>query len=147
MRQQLHMIDWMQGLFAFQLDRNRILDHDVRPKATIEFDVAVVKGYSFLPVDFQCGERQFVCKAGLICGLKKTRSKPAMDFDCGANDSAGEFVDCSWGSWEGSGNHCGHERKPRLIAPMSSVTSVTRTLWKSVLFLRIFCGRAERAEQ
>jgi len=68
-REQLSVINRVQRVFAFGLDYDSAIYHQVCSKAAIKFYVFVDEGYGFLALHFHAQVLQFVGEAGFVGGL------------------------------------------------------------------------------
>ena len=65
-QEQLRFIDWMQHIFAFQLNHYRAIDYQIGPKATVELHVPINDRHRLLPFDSSTQLLQFIREARLI---------------------------------------------------------------------------------
>ena len=68
-REQLSVINWVQRVFAFGLDYDSAVYHQVCSKAAIEFYVFVDEGYGLLTFHVHAQVLQFVSETGCVGGL------------------------------------------------------------------------------
>ena len=85
-RDQLRFVDCSEAVDRLQLDRDGILNDQVKTVSGFQFDLAVDDRQGLLAFDLQTPLRNLECKARLVSRLQQTRPERAMHLDCGANN-------------------------------------------------------------
>lgn len=80
------MIDWMDGVFAFDLDDYLAVYQKIRAKATLQLDAVINEWNGLLLLHLKASLLELICQTCLVRRFKEARSQPAVNFDSCTNN-------------------------------------------------------------
>jgi hypothetical protein len=103
-RQQLSLVNRIDGLDTLDLDDNGISDDEINAISQIDLLAQINDRKSNFTRDRESLVSKFVDEARAICAFKQTRTKRSMNSHCGANDLTRDLIDL-WSDLLRRGSH------------------------------------------